>query len=515
MFKDIQKKLLLQYPLLWNTKFVPMVTIGILMHIIFFGLGYIDGTIDFSNRNNIDIISFSIMIGILSVIIIVILWLVAYFKNNALKSFYSKSKNSLFFEWMQVFVICILLISFYIPFSIGKQLHQRNYYSLEETAKRCKTISTADMFIDGSFGNTEIDSLASGLIDSLGNKIINNQIPETYENPQYPVETVAAVSEYIYKNHIIFNEKKYDQFSILNRNTFGFSVISREQDSLNKIQVNTWLHNNNEGEIKKLMADYMSLIREHNLATNLNANKWFEITYKAPDFKEFLYIQPYLKEYETENSYQYNDYETAVAVPYGEKKYSKYFVQQDILKDKYDIVADAHTDPFIEIEMIISFLYGAFGLSILIFSFRVSSGKSWLIAVVVTGVINIIYGIFTAIFSSGTFYFYLILATILGILFYFLLIFFNKKSLQLSRIALNLVLWSFTAIIPIVYFLTLEANKPDYYYNRNFDTNVESPFYIWLNEHILEMFSLNFILSILFLFILSKIIRNWKGIAEN
>ena len=130
MFKDIQKKLLLQYPLLWNTKFVPMVAIGILMHIIFFGLGYIDGTIDFSNKNNIDIISFSIMIGILSVIIIVILWLVAYFKNNALKSFYRKSKNSLFFEWMQIFVICVLLISFYIPFSIGKQLKTGQNYKI-------------------------------------------------------------------------------------------------------------------------------------------------------------------------------------------------------------------------------------------------------------------------------------------------------------------------------------------------------------------------------------------------
>ena len=513
MFKDIQKKLLLQYPLLWNTKFVPMITIGILLHIIFFGLGYIDGTIDFSNKNNIDIISFSIMIGILSIIIIVILWLVAYFKNNALKSFYSKSKNSLFFEWMQVFVVCVLLISFYIPFSIGKQLHQRSYYSLEETAKRCKTISTADIFIDGSFGETEIDSLASGLIDSLGNKIV--QTSTIYTNEQdIEANRVDSVVALHYKDYIMFNKKKYDQFSLLNRNTFGFSVISREQDSLNKIQVNTWLHNNNEEEIKKLMADYISLIREHNLSTNLNTTKWFEITYKAPDFKEFLYIQPYLNEYETENSYRYNNYETAIAVPDGEKKYSKYYVQQDILKDKYDIVADAHTEVFIEFEMILSFLYGAFGLSILIFSFRVTSGKSWLIAVVVTGVINVIYGIFTAIFSSGTFYFYLILATILGVLFYFFLIFFNKKSLQLSRIALNLILWSFSAIIPIIYFLTMDANKPNYYRFDQYQY-YESPFYEWLKAHVVEMVSLNFILSIFFLFILSKVIRNWKGIAEN
>lgn len=81
MFKNIQKKLLLKYPLLWNTKFVPMVTIGLVLHIIFFGLGYVDGTIDFSNRNNIDLESTSIMFGVLIVIIIIILWLINYFKT--------------------------------------------------------------------------------------------------------------------------------------------------------------------------------------------------------------------------------------------------------------------------------------------------------------------------------------------------------------------------------------------------------------------------------------------------
>mgnify|MGYP006150109831 CR=1 FL=1 len=57
MFKEIQKKLLLKYPLLWNTKFVPLLTIGLLLHFIFFGLGYMDGTIDFSNRKNINIVA--------------------------------------------------------------------------------------------------------------------------------------------------------------------------------------------------------------------------------------------------------------------------------------------------------------------------------------------------------------------------------------------------------------------------------------------------------------------------
>ena len=517
MFKDIQKKLLLKYPLLWNTKFVPMIAIGILIHIIFFGIGYIDGTIDFSNKNNLDIEATSIMFGVLVVIIIIILWLVNYFKNNSLKSFYSKSKYSLFYEWLQIFVISVLLITFYLPFSVGKQLHQKSYYSLEETTNRCKTIATADIFIDGSFADTEIDSLASGLIDSLGNKIVSNQNIEYNNSTEYSneaaIDTVADMAvAYKYKDHIIFNGKKYNEFSLLNRNTFEFTVISREQDSLNKIQAQNWLHQNNQVEVKKLMDNYLSLIREHNLATNLTLNKWFEIVYKAPEFDEFLYIQPYLREYETDNSY--NSYDYATKVGNRERKYSKYFVQQDVLKDKYDTVSEAHTDSFFNIEMILAFMYGALGLSLVLFSFRVTTGKTWLIALVSSGVINIVYGIFTAIAGVGNIYAYLILFTILGIIFYFFLIYFNKKNLQLSRIALNLFLWSFAGIVPIIYFLTMEANKPDYYaYNQY--KYYESPLYTWFKEHVIHMFTLNFILAILLLFFLSKVIRNWKGIAED
>lgn len=516
MFKDIQKKLLLKYPLLWNTKFVPMVAIGLLLHLIFFGLGYLDGTIDFSNRNNLDIEVTCILFGVLLVIIIIILWLVNYFKNNSLKSFYSKSKYSLFYEWLQIFVVSTLLITFYLPFSVGKQLHQKSYYSLEETTNRCKTIATADMFIDGSFGETEIDSLASGLIDSLGNKVAQNYNPEDADTAEYATEkesmAVEAVAAYTYKDHIIFNGKKYDQFSLVNRNTFEFTVISREQDSLNRIKVQNWLHQDNQAEVKKLMDNYLKLIREHNLATNLTLDKWFQAVYKAPEFDEFLYIQPYLKEYETDESYN-NSYVYATKVGNEERKYSKYFVQQDVLKEKYDTVSEAHTDSFFNIEMILGFLYGAFGLSILIFSFRVTSGKSWLIAVVTTGVINIVYGIFTAITGVGNMYAYLILFTILGIIFYFFLIYFNKKNLQLSRIALNLFLWSFIGIIPLIYFIIQEHYASSYDYRIGY--NYTSPEYQWMRDHTIHMFSINFILAILTLFFLSKIIRNWKGISED
>ena len=517
MFKNIQKKLLLQYPLLWNTKFIPMLTIGTLFQILFFGLGYIDGTIDFSNKTNIDIIAYCMLTGILAAVIITILWLVYYFKNNALKSFYSKSKYSLFFEWIQIFTICFLLTGFFIPFKVGKQLHQKSYYSFAETAKRCKTISTASIFIDASYAETEIDSLASGLIDSNGNIIDRHPVLEDNEAAEAAVieaaTVVEAVEQNLYKDYIIFNDEKYDQYSLLNRNIFEFSIISREQDSLNKIQINTWLASNNEVEIKKLMADYLKLIREHKLATNLDENRWFEITYNAPDFKKYLLIKPYLNEYEADYNNSYN-YKTAETPNYEQDNYSKYYIQQDVLKEKYDTVSEAHTDVFIEIELFLGFLFGALGLSLLIFSFRVTSGKSWLIALVVVGIINLFIGIITALFSYGVLYLYLILATILGILFYFFFIYFRKKSLKLSKIALNIVLWSFSCIIPLVYFLLIEANKPNYYQLDQY-AYYETPFYDWLRENQVNMISLNFIFSVVVLFLLARIIRNWKGIAED
>ncbi|NJM78749.1 MAG: hypothetical protein HC854_02415 [Flavobacterium sp.] len=249
MFKDIQKQLLLKYPLLWNTKFIPMIGIGLLLHLIFFGLGFLDGTIDFSNKTKIDISVFSVLIGVLLALIIVILWLVNYFKNNALKSFYSKSKNALFYEWFQIFCISLVLISFYLPFSFGKQLHQKSYFSLEETKKRCEIISIADIFIDGSFAETEIDSVASGLLIGATAIAVDSIPMEEEYTENYDYDTATGR---VHKDYIIFNGKKYDEYSLLNRNIFEFTVFNKEEDSLNERKVKMWLHNNEKEKVKNL-----------------------------------------------------------------------------------------------------------------------------------------------------------------------------------------------------------------------------------------------------------------------
>jgi len=514
MYQSLQKKLLLKYPLIWNTKFVQMFIFGILLHLVLFGLGYLDGTIDFSNQNNIAIEVTSILFGILVIILVLIIWLVFYFKNNALKSFYQKSKYSLFYEFFQILIICTLLTTFYIPFKVGKQFHQASYYSLEETQKRCKTIACADIFIDGNFKQTEIDSLASGLIDSLGNltkKAIKSEVLYNDSVTSVDVEVAAReVFPVIHKDHIFFRGKKYDQYSLMNRQIYNFSVISREKDSINELEVKNWLYENDQKAVKGLMKDYMDMLKEHHLETNLTLNNWYKITYTYPDFKDFLYIYAYKNKYEaTPNYYNYySDYNEGQTEP----KYSQYFVQQDILKEKYDIVSDAHTDHYIDYDALLIFLYIGLAISILIFSFRVTSGKSWLISVVIIGVLNILSGIFAATLSEENLYLYTILFFVFIFNTYFGVIYFKRESKNFSYIALNLTLWGNPFIIPFIYLLALDHYNSLRSLQNGYYSNPE---YLWLKAHTFHLFSINYCLIVISFILFSRIIRNWKGIAEN
>src|SRR5690606_17488131 len=113
----------------------------------------------------------------------------------------------LFYEWLQIFVVSALLFTFYVPFHVGKQLHQKSYYSLEETTNRCKTIATADMFIDGSFGDTELDSIHRS-------KLNEEEYINEYENDYYDGKRDTNY-HFFRKDHIVFGEKKYNQFSLV------------------------------------------------------------------------------------------------------------------------------------------------------------------------------------------------------------------------------------------------------------------------------------------------------------
>ena len=150
MFTKIQKYLLINHPLLWNTKIVPALSFAILFHILFFVIGYVYGNVDFTDENYYRsdfstgvIIFFSILITILFFVV----WFVYYFRNNAYKSLYRLSNLYLYKEWLIIFLVCFLNITYSISFLSGKTLKERSYYSKEEVDKRGRTILMASVFV--------------------------------------------------------------------------------------------------------------------------------------------------------------------------------------------------------------------------------------------------------------------------------------------------------------------------------------------------------------------------------
>lgn len=503
MLSNLQKNILLKYPLLWNTKFIPMFSFGVLLHIFSFLVGYFNGSIDFTKKYNSSLDETFYVILSLIIMVVSLLWLIQYFKNNAFKSFYPKSKNALFFEWFQLFILAFLLSTFYISLFVGQTLKKRSYFSEAEVNRRVEILSKADMFIDGAFESPEIDSIKSILNDTT----INGEIK--YRN-------------IVYKEYVTIFGKKYSPTALINRKVYNFNYAHREQDSIHTLEVRKWLATNNQNAVKNVMNEYLKIHEEASLITNLTLNKWFSLVYNYPDFKKYQLI-----DYGNPNSSEYDevravdiDYKYDTSQPYqldAKNNYSKFYLEKNILNHNYEKLLKSYEPIWSELDFSIVIFYIVFGFTLLVFSFKVTSGKSWLITIVVTVLLNIIFGLISALGREELIYLYLSVLTLIGFLFTFIYLVFYKKNFRYSKVVLNFTLWFFTAIIPIIYFIHMEHYKNKLialnYSNEYYDYYLD-PYYKFLNDNIFNMFIINLIVCILAMFFFSKGIRTWKGLPE-
>ena len=157
MFKKINQSIITKYPLIWNLKFI-----WILLTILVFNLiAFINGFLFFTKKSqlqesglydvffNSGIVIYYVLIGI----IIGVIWLYFYIKNNRFKSNYPTSRNYLFKEFLAVFFILFLM--FYVPnsFKTGLKLRVSNYMSEEQYLKDIDVINRTQGFtLQSDFG---------------------------------------------------------------------------------------------------------------------------------------------------------------------------------------------------------------------------------------------------------------------------------------------------------------------------------------------------------------------------
>ena len=442
MLKKIQNYLLRNYPIVWNTKFIPMGITVIIFNIFFFFFGLFVGE-DFNDYElySTFINSFLFyLISFLASILILIIWLIFYFKNNGLKSFYPKNTKKLYLEWLLTFILISGNILYFYSYSQGIKFKVRSYASKEEVKKIKKLLSQIDVII-----------------------------PDPDHQYKYEPETDKDSTSV----HLSLLNYRYGQNSA----------------EVKKVKI--WLINRQQDSIRNLIQEYLRLQEKHHLKTNLTVDSWMKLIYNPPYYP--LSDSNFIEESE----------------PYKNSIDSKYYVEWRKLDYAYEEIYEAHYDNT-KSDIFLVPLYIALSLSLAIFSFRITSGKAWLISLVISGLLSYIGGSITLILSFGNlelliFYIYWIFIFIVMCI-YMAIMLINKQSKSISSFIINLIIQMIPYLPMIYYFIFIHFNVK----NNTFMDKVLEYFY----NHEAFFSWINLILVIVILPFVCKIIIKWRALPE-
>ena len=154
--------LLEKYPTIWNTKIVWMLLSGLVIHILFFIIGYIshadpvslqkfDGRDDYFKDG-------MIFIHLIISVLMIVGWLIMMFKNNAFKNFYPSSKGKLFLQFLQYFVIIFVCTTFYFSYMMGFKVFIKNKYPDRQMAENVELINKATAFLSQNLEDYTLDN---------------------------------------------------------------------------------------------------------------------------------------------------------------------------------------------------------------------------------------------------------------------------------------------------------------------------------------------------------------------
>lgn len=121
--KKFHQCVLLHYPQLWNLRAHIVLPVIALLHIMFYISGYTSFTVGerLHMRSGADdhFVDASIAFSILLSVLILLLWLVYYLRNNAFKSFYPVKRWYIAVEFAITFTVILSGISFFESYACG------------------------------------------------------------------------------------------------------------------------------------------------------------------------------------------------------------------------------------------------------------------------------------------------------------------------------------------------------------------------------------------------------------
>src|SRR5690606_27071488 len=148
IMQRLDNYLLTHYPLLWNLRIHWVWPVIIVLHLVFFSAGYVSVSLqDGLTWQTLRISGATASMAFLCGVLIGVLWLVFYFRNNAFKQFYPLPKGRLMGEFALIALTVFGMSSFAASYAGGAYGHVRALTQDTDIVREANVINLARHFI--------------------------------------------------------------------------------------------------------------------------------------------------------------------------------------------------------------------------------------------------------------------------------------------------------------------------------------------------------------------------------
>jgi len=567
-----------RYPLLWNTRVYWVLICCILVHGCFYLLGYntFRNTELFKGYNapELFIENGALLFSIIVSILILVVWLLVLFRNNAFKNFYPTRKRQLYGSFFIYFLVFLVATTFYISYIAGYKQFVKQQYPVSWLKAKREQANLAAAFLPFSLeaytiNNKRYPAPFDTLYCETDERKIDFSKPYlTRDKDEYQFYTIerkvirqgdAAVADSdereirrtplndslltVYYKKMVADVSglastipSFYNYSLQNFGGDGAGYPYEEAPAYNENRnsrgmnriVYDLLQRNRPDEIKKLMTGFLEFSRKFKISTNLTADKWFELMYHPADFKVTYFISNSSVEGLSLNQ-QHTDVTaatvTTTAVAAADEAGTDPYYSEHKIKycfDAYDL-----SRLFTGIERVLEFsvfdmivyiaIWIAFVLASILFAFRITNLRLLLFAGITAAVIGILIALVTLVLGLAngrqgekTIAYLVFVVGTMILLGSVPLFRFRRKSIQGILINITLV-----GIVPyfLLILLIITLHQRDYY-----DTLYVSG-YSGPQDTILEVLGVywNYVLlalGFLFMMVYTPVIRRWRAQPE-
>ncbi|WEK70258.1 MAG: hypothetical protein P0Y62_01640 [Candidatus Chryseobacterium colombiense] len=600
-----------KYPTIWNTKIIWMVLASIVIHILFFIIGY------FSHINPVSLQKFEvkddyfrdgmIFIHLIISILMIVGWLIMMFKNNAFKTYYPSSKSKLFLQFVQYFIIIFACTTFYFSYMTGFKMFIKNKYPDKEMLGNIDVINRATPFLSQEMNNYTLDNRKYPKIfndlycETNINEINRNKKYFVYHNNVYQFYSVFSKISYKkdkYDNYefpakmdkklLAYSEKKencevfyfkkevvdlsssikttgltYYNFSDIfydnelnnkagySENKYNELVVddyikdlqNKKSYAINK-SVAELLDKKNPAEVEILLNKFLKISKEFGIENNLEPKQWTKmiVAPQNPNFEVRYFIRKSEKDRKDDDLAVDLGYDTAIdsaAVvadngtivndtitikmfnpninneisleEYYKNNLTDYYYYSDHLRDLLINVDTMKSFDFFT-QNIHVYIWIAFFISILIFSFRITGLKSVLFSLISSGVLTLGVTLLTVLYSlivGGREEFFVMYFLLILALFILLvpILMMRKFGKLISSIFVNISMIGFVLFVLLIFgIISLHQRNACQDVYRNCKTLIE---YLDFNVSYIIL-----VCGFIFMYFYMSVIQKWKAMPQ-